>query len=156
MLSRWLLLLVLGVAGAGALRAADSAAAPAEKFNTVTVPPVKTSIYIGSVTLTAPTFTRRGSTYSSTYTAKVFPFFFMGEKGTIAVTFTDDDLAKLAKGEPVDFKGEGRNEDGEPRHVEGKATPADAASGKLKVRIWVSPKIELIFNTTYRFGGESK
>jgi hypothetical protein len=152
MLSRWLLLLALGLAAAAGLRAAEAAAPAAGKYDTVTIPPVKTSIYIGSVTLTAPTFTRRGSTYSSTYTAKVFPLFFMGEKGTIAVTFTDDDLAKLAKGEAVDFKGEGHNEEGEPRRVEGKATPADAASGKLKVRIWVSPKIELIFNTTYRFG----
>jgi hypothetical protein len=125
MLSRWLLLLALGLAAAAGLRAAEAAAPAAGKYDTVTIPPVKTSIYIGSVTLTAPTFT---------------------------VTFTDDDLAKLAKGEAVDFKGEGHNEEGEPRRVEGKATPADAASGKLKVRIWVSPKIELIFNTTYRFG----
>jgi hypothetical protein len=148
MLSRWLSLLALGLAVASGLRAAEAAG----KYDTVVIPPVKTSIYIGSVTLTAPTFTRRGSTYSSTYTAKVFPLFFMNEKGTIAVTITDDDLARLAKGEAVEFKGEGRNEDGEARHVEGKATPADAASGRLKVRIWVSPRIELIFNTTYRFG----
>ena len=68
------------------------------------------------------------------------------------MTITDDDLARLAKGEAVDFKGEGRSEDGETRRVEGKATPADPVSGKLKIRIFVSAKIELIFNTTYRFG----
>jgi hypothetical protein len=148
MLPRILLLLTLGLVAAGAVRAAESAA----KYSSVTIPTVKTSIYVGSVTLAAPAFVRKGNDYTSTYTAKVFPYFWMGEAGKIAVTITDDDLAKLAKGEAVDFKGEGRNDDGELRKVEGKATPADAASGKLKIRIWVSPRIELIFNTTYRFG----
>lgn len=148
MLSRWLTFLALGLAAAG-LRAAEPAAV---RYTTVTIPSVKTSIYIGSVTLAAPTFRRTGADFTSTYTAKVFPFFFENEKGRIAVRLTDDDLAKLAKGEAVDFKGEAWNEDGEQRRLEGKATPSDAESGKLKVRIWVSPRIELIFNTTYRFG----
>ncbi len=148
MLSRLLLLCALGLV-TGGLRAAEPAAAI---YPTVTIPTVKTSIYVGSVTLAAPMFVRKGSDYTSTYTAKVFPYFWMGEAGKIAVTITDEDLVKLAKGETVDFKGEGRNADGELRNVEGKATPADAASGKLKIRIWVSPRIELIFNTTYRFG----
>ena len=34
----------------------------------------------------------------------------------------------------------------------GIATPADARSGKIKVRVFVSKRIELIFNTSYRFG----
>jgi hypothetical protein len=149
MLPRLFPLLALGLMAATGLPAAEPAAA---KYSTVTVPTVKTSIYIGSVTLSAPAFTRTGNVYSSTYTAKVFPFFFESEMGRISITITDDDLAKLAKGEVVEFKGEGRNEDGELRRVEGKATPADTESGKLKVRILVSPRIELIFNTTYRFG----
>lgn len=149
MFPRWLPLLTLGLITAAGLRAAEPVSA---RYATVTIPPVKTSIYVGSVTLAAPAFVRQGSDYTSTYTAKVFPYFWMGEAGRIAVTITDDDLARLAKGEAVDFKGEGRNNDGELRRVEGKATPADDVSGKLKVRIWVSPKIELIFNTTYRFG----
>ena len=147
MFSRWLILLALGLAAAGGLRAAGPG-----KYDTVVIPPVKTSIYVGSVTLTARPFARQDATYRSTYSAKVFPFFFANEKGTIAVTITDDDLARLAKGEVVEFKGEGRSEDGDLRRVEGKATPADAVSGKLKVRIFVSARIELIFNTTYRFG----
>jgi hypothetical protein len=149
MLPRLLPLLTLGLAVAGGLRAAEPVA---PKYSTVTIPTVKTSIYIGSVTLAAPAFVRTGSSYASTYTARVVPFFWAGEAGRIAVTITDDDLARLAKGEAVDFTGEGRNEDGELRRVEGRATPDDAESGRLKIRIWVSPRIELIFNTTYRFG----
>ena len=41
--------------------------------------------------------------------------------------------------------------DGTERPVEGKATPTDARSGKIKVRVFVSKRIELIFNTTYVF-----
>ncbi len=149
MLPRFLPLLALGLMAATGLSAAEPAAAT---YEAVTIPTVKTSIYIGSVTLSAPAFARTGNVYASTYTAKVFPFFFGSEKGRISITITDDDLAKLAKGEVVEFKGEGWNEDGELRRVEGKATPDDAASGKLKVRILVSHRIELIFNTTYQFG----
>ena len=145
---RVFLLLALGLIVATGLRAAE----PAGRQATVTIPTVKTSIYVGSVTLSAPAFVRTGSEYASTYTAKVFPYFWMGESGRIAVTITDGDLAKLAKGEIVEFKGEGRNSDGDLRRVEGLATPADAESGKLKIRIWVSSRIDLVFNTTYRFG----
>ena len=42
-------------------------------------------------------------------------------------------------------------DDGAERRLEGTATPTDATSGKLKVRVFVSKRIELIFNTTYRF-----
>lgn len=146
---RFLPLLALGLMMVAGLRAGEPVA---PKYSTVTIPSVRTSIYIGHVTLQAPAFVRTGNDFTSNYTASVFPFFFESEKGRISVTLTDDDLARLAKGEVVEFKGEGRNEDGELRRVEGKATPADAESGKLKVRILVSPRIELIFNTTYRFG----
>ena len=42
-------------------------------------------------------------------------------------------------------------EDGAERRVEGKATPINRAAGKIKVRVFYSKRIELIFNTTYRF-----
>ena len=54
-------------------------------------------------------------------------------------------------GEAVEFTGCAVRADGTVRRVEGKATPADAAGGKIKVRVFVTQKIELIFNTTFRF-----
>jgi hypothetical protein len=60
-------------------------------------------------------------------------------------------LERLAQGEAVEFTGSAINHEQAPRRVEGKATPTDALHGKLKVRVFVSPKIELIFNTTYSF-----
>lgn len=123
-------------------------------YREATVETARTSIYIGAVTLKMPPFTRAGDRYASTYAAKVFPFFFYNESGRLAITLTDADLRHLAAGERVYFKGEAFSDKDEPRRVEGQADPADEFSGKLKVRVWVSKNIELIFNTTYRFTGE--
>ena len=125
-------------------------AAPADR-QTVLIEPAKTSIYIGSVTLTMPPFSRVQDRYESTYAAKVFPYFFYNEHGRLSITFTDEQLDRLARGERVEFKGAGLSSDGEDRRIEGAATPSDVTSGKIKVRVFVSKKIELIFNTTYRF-----
>lgn len=124
---------------------------PATDYARVEVAPTKTSIYIGSVAMTMPAFTRTADTYTSTYEAKVFPFFFSNESGRLSVEISDALLQRLAAGEPIEFTGRAVNESGAERRIEGKATPADAASGKLKVRVFVSRRIELIFNTTYRF-----
>jgi hypothetical protein len=98
---------------------------------------------------------RKNGTYASSYTANVFPYFFSNEKGTLAITLPDESLRKLERGEPVEFSGRAVNTDGEERRITGKATPeegAHALSGKIKVRVFVSKRIELIFNTSYRFG----
>jgi hypothetical protein len=127
-------------------------AAPHDK---VLVPPVKTSIYVGSVTLIATPLMRVGGGYEADYQAKVFPFFFMGERGRLRIEFSDEQLAQITRGERVAYVGSAQNTDGEPRRLEGQVEPraADAPDGKIKVRIFVSPKIQLIFNTTYRFDG---
>lgn len=124
---------------------------PLERFNRVDIAPTKTSIYIGSVSMTMPPFTRDHGAYASTYSAKVFPYFFYNEAGRISIELSDDALRALERGEPVEFKGEAFNDDGESRRIEGRAVPGDALSGKIKVRVFVSKRIQLIFNTTYRF-----
>lgn len=125
------------------------------RYRQVTVTPTKTSIYIGSVTLTMPPFTRTNGEYATTYTAKVFPYFFANEQGQLWIEFSDEQLGQLERGERVFLKGRARNAQGNERRVEGQATPDDIASGKVKVRVFVSRTIELIFNTTYRFTGET-
>ncbi len=126
-------------------------AASEDRYATVTIAPAKTSIYIGSVTMTMPAFQRTGVGFESSYTAKVFPYFFYNERGTLEIDFSNDQLARLKRGEHVEFSGAARNSAGEDRRIEGHATPADTETGKIKVRVFVSKKIELIFNTTYRF-----
>ena len=121
------------------------------KYARVNVAETKTSIYIGSVTMTLPTFVREKDQYVTSYRARVFPYFFYNESGRLAITVSDDALRQLAQGQPIEFQGEGVSDEGSHRHVEGRAVPTDAHSGKIKVRVFVSKKIQLIFNTTYRF-----
>ncbi len=124
-------------------------------WDRITVAPMKTSIYIGSVTLIPGVFRREGSTLAATYTVKVFPWFFWGETGRITITLSDAELASLNKGEVVEFTGDGVNQKHKPRKVTGRAQPADATSGKFKIRI-AADGYELIFNSTYRLGGGAK
>lgn len=124
--------------------------------NTVAVAVAKTSIYVGSVTLTTTTFTcEAGTTFAADYKARVVPYFFSSEQGKLWIDFSEEQFAQLARGERVHFTGRAQNSDNEERRIEGHATPAapDSVEGKIKVRVFVSPKIELIFNTTYRLGG---
>ena len=142
------------VLGAAASLRADPAAIPTG-WDHVTIGPMKTSIYVGSVTLATSVFERKGSTLSATYAAKVFPWFFWGETGKITITLADAELAKMAKGEKTEFTGDAANQKNKPRKVTGFAQPVDASSGKIKVRI-MADGIELIFNGTYRFIGGGK
>lgn len=137
--------LLVWLALAASLLAAD--------FSTVEVPPVKTSIYLGYVELVPSTLRREGNRFVGTYQAKVRPFFFGSERGTFYIDCTDEQLATLQRGERIAFTGGGTNEAGEPRRVEGHVTADEAGSlaGKIKVRIFVTKRIQLIFNTTYRF-----
>jgi hypothetical protein len=121
------------------------------RFDHVVVEPAKTSIYIGSVTMSFSPTTRVAGVYAADYSAKVFPYFFMSENGKLFLDAPDETLRKLARGEAVDFSGHGVSSSGAERRFEGRATPIDTTSGKLKVHAFVSKRIDLIFNMTYRF-----
>ncbi len=130
--------------------ALNAAAAPGDR---VSIPPMKTSIYVGSVTLTTSEFARDRAVFAATYVAKVWPWFFWNETGRITITLPPADLLRLLAGETVEFNGEAFNHKNKPRHVTGRAQPAGAASatGKIKVRIGVDDTV-LIFNGAYRIG----
>ncbi|MBM3855764.1 MAG: hypothetical protein FJ399_21855 [Verrucomicrobia bacterium] len=134
------------------LRGADPAPA---SFARVEVAPTWTSVYVGTVSLTIPTLVRNASgDYEAAYAARVFPYFFYNEQGRIAIRVSDESLGRLARGETIEFTGRAINTMSEVRQVEGKATPVEATRGRIKVRVRVSPRIELIFNTTYHFPTE--
>ena len=135
-LAPWFCFLLLLTVNAEDTSTVEPAPLPAY-YAEATVDTARTSIYIGAVTLRMPPFAREGSTYSSTYSAKVFPFFFYNEAGTLSIELSDDDLRQLAAGQRVSFTGEAFSKAGEPRKVEGHADPADDHSGKIKVRVWV-------------------
>lgn len=134
----------------GSVTLAAAPARAAAGWNTVTVGPMKTSIYVGSVTLTTAEFKRDGDRFSTTYEAKVRPWFWWNESGRATITLPVAELEKLAKGGRVDFTGEGTNHRGKPRPITGYAERADETSGKIKVRL-NADGVELIFNGTYRF-----
>ncbi len=124
-------------------------------WDSVTIQSVKTSIYVGSVTLTTGELQREGGKYTTTYEAKVWPWFFWSETGRISITLPDSDLERLARGERVEFTGEAHNHKNKPRTITGRADRTDAATGKIKVRIGVDDT-EIIFNSTYRFNNVVK
>jgi len=117
------------------------------------LPRMKTSIYIGSVTLITGVFSlspgATTSTYTATYEAKVSPWAWWSEAGSIALNFTPADHERLLKGETIELTGEAKNGKGKLRQISARAQPADATSGKIKVRIGAGGST-LIFNSTYR------
>ena len=66
-------------------------------WDRVSIAPMKTSIYVGTVTLVPGVFVREGSTLAATYEAKVFPWFFWGEHGRITITLTEADPMSLIR-----------------------------------------------------------
>lgn len=129
------------------------AAAPAAPAERVTVPAMRTSIYVGSVALATTPFDRTGDEYRATYEAKVRPWFFWSESGRITIKLPAAAFARLRAGETVEFTGEAFNHRHKPRKVSGRAQPAGpgADTGRIKVRIGVDDT-ELIFNGTYTLG----
>lgn len=147
------LTLVFLLALASGLRAADAPSVPAAMPKVIEVPAVKTWIYVGSVTITlAPLLLAPDGSYHARYDAKVFPFFSYNEAGKCGFAAPPDTPAKLARGEAIDFEGWGETDAGARRRFTARATPTDTRTGKFKVRIYVSPKIVLVFNSTYTFG----
>jgi hypothetical protein len=114
----------------------------------VLVAPMKTSIYVGSVTLTTTDFLPQDEGFKATYEARVRPWFFWGETGQITIQLPATALARLAQGQAIEFTGEAANHKGKPRTVTGRAQPAGPTVGKIKVRI-MADGIELIFNGSY-------
>ena len=146
---RLLSLPILALACAGALRGADDLS----RFAQVWIRPATASFYIASVTMSFQPFVRHRAIFSSTYTARVFPYFFLGERGRIWISIPDEALAHVARGEPVDFTGRAANDSGDERKVEGRATPTGPSAGRIRVRVFVSKRIILTYNTTYELLG---
>lgn len=111
---------------------------------------VKTSIYLGSVTLSASRFVRRDQNYAADYTASVFPYFFLNESGQLFIEVPEADLRRLDQGRAIDFRGRAVRRDGRVRAVTGRVTPTSGTTGQLKVRIIVNHYLTLVFDSTYQ------
>ena len=140
----------LALAAAAPARSAVDELAP---FNRIDIRPTTTSLLIATVTMTMPPFVRRNTVFSSTYSARVFPYFFWSESGRIWIIVPVDKLRLVAQGQPVVFTGRGVSESGDERKVEGHATPTGPSGGRIRVRVFVSKRIFLTFDTTYELHG---
>jgi hypothetical protein len=123
------------------------------RFNVVDIKPAVTSLYIASVSMTMPPFVRKNVVYSSTYSAKVFPYFFWSEKGRIWIIVSDADVRRASQGKPVDFVGRALSDSGEERKVVGHAIPTGPSGGRISVRVFVTRRIALNYETTYELKG---
>lgn len=109
---------------------------------------MRTSIYVGSVTLQTTPLVRSGEAWTGTYDARVFPWAFWSEHGQITLRVPQADLDRLLRGEMIEFTGDAENHKGKPRAVTGRASPTADHEGRIKVRIRVDG-VELVFNGTY-------
>jgi hypothetical protein len=147
---RFIAPVVLAFFASAPLNAADDALA---RFNLVDIKPSVASLFIASVTMTMPPFVRKQTVYSSTYFAKVFPYFFYSERGRIWIIVPDDELKRAAQGLPVDFVGRALSDSGEERKVVGHAVPTGPTGGKIRVRVFITRRIALNYDTTYELKG---
>jgi hypothetical protein len=147
---RFLAPVVLVLLAAAPLRGADD---PLARYAIVDIKPSVASLYIASVTMTMPPFTRKNTVFSSTYYARVFPYFFYSERGRIWIIVPEADLRRAARGQPVDFVGHALSDSGEERKVAGHAVPTGPTGGKIRVRVFVTRRISLNYDTTYELKG---
>jgi len=131
-----------------------AAADPMEKFRTVAIYPASANLFIATVSMEFQPFARHGPEYSSTYVARVFPFFYT-EKGRIWIVVPDELLRRVDRGEAVDFVGRALNDSGDSRKVVGHAVPTGPMTGKIRVRVFISRRLSLNYDTTYELKGEA-
>jgi hypothetical protein len=125
------------------------------RFNQVEIKPATAYIYIATVTMTIPPFSWHSGVYSSTYAARVFPIFYT-ERGRIWIDMPDDTLRRIARGQPVDFTGHAINDSGDGRKIVGHAVPTGASGGTISVRVFVTKRISVTYDTTYELTGVPK
>jgi hypothetical protein len=139
--------MMVALLAASAARADDASLAP---YSSVDVAPVSTWAYVANVTLAVGRFVRHGDTFTSTYSARVFPYFFYNEQGSLKIKVPDAVLREFAAGRPFDFAGSAVRSDGKERPVDGRVAPIDASSGRIRVRLFYTRRLVLVFTTTYR------
>lgn len=123
------------------------------RYEVVEIPPVATGAYVASVSMTVTPFRREAGVYRADYSAKVFPWFVMSEHGRLEIDVPDEALRQLEGGAAISFRGRAIRSDGEERPVDGRVSPAGPDTGKIKVRVFVSRRLVLVFDTPYWLPG---
>ncbi len=125
------------------------------RFQTIDIKDSKTKIPATRIRLNVAPLNRTDYGYSSTYSVKVFPFFFFSEHGSIEINLDKDCIQRIDAGETVSFDGNAVNHRGSKRKITGEAAPGDSESGDLQIIIRASG-FDLTFNTSYLLTGDSQ
>jgi hypothetical protein len=83
----------------------------------------------------------------------VFPYFFYNETGRIWIVVPEHELHAIDHGSAIDFTGSAISASGDKRRVEGKAMPTGPTTGRIRVKVYVTRKIALTYETTYELKG---
>ena len=118
------------------------------------IDPSSMAITAGKVTLTIGALQRSNGVYLGEYHITVSPYFFKNEKGKLAIVVSDESLAKISHGKVAAIIGtattSGKN--GDSRHIDATATPADPDRGKLKLWFKGGNRV-MIFEPAYHLAG---
>ena len=112
-----------------------------------------TKVAGGKATLTVSPLRRIKEIFEGEFDMKVAPYFFKNDKGKLAIAVSDELLAKVCAGSPVDIIGTATTKAGKGsvvRQINAEATPVDGLHGMLKVWLTVD-ELELVFQTKYWF-----
>jgi hypothetical protein len=114
--------------------------------------PSSTPVAAGRATLTIGALQRTGDIYGGSYQMKVSPYFFKSEKGKLSIVVPEAALALIRQGKVATVIGTATTSgaDGEARHIDAIATPANQDRGTLK--LWfMSGDRKMIFEPAYHF-----
>jgi len=107
----------------------------------------------GKATLVVGSLRRTNDVFGGEFQMKVAPYFFKSDHGMLAITITDEMIAKGSKGATVDITGTATTKAGKNdvvRDINAVATPIDGEHGALK--LWfTTDERKMVFETTYRF-----
>ena len=151
-MKRIIILLALLVPLAAITMAAPPATNSAPANRVLIIDPSSMPIAAGKATLTIGSLQRTNGIYSGDYKVSVSPYFFKNEKGRLAIVVSDESLAKASQGKVVAIIGTATTigKDGQTRHIDATATPANLDHGKLK--LWfMSGDRKMIFEPAYHF-----
>ena len=101
------------------------------RFDKVDIRPTTASLFIATVTMTMPPFVRHDAVFSSTYSARVFPYFFWSESGRIWIEVPRREAAPgRQRARPSTSRAAGVNESGDERKDRGARDPDRALERK--------------------------
>jgi hypothetical protein len=154
-MKRITVLLVLLVAGWGAIQAApvSTNSAPGERI--LMIDPSSMPVAAGRATLTIGALQRTNGVYSGDYKIRVFPYFLKNEKGRLAIVVSDKSLAGINQGKVEAISGTATTsgKGGRSRHIDATATPADINRGTLKLWFTTAGNRKMVFAPAYHFAG---